>query len=118
MSGRRRQPRRVSEVLPGLAAQLGLEAELRQAQAMSSWQRLVAELVPPAAGSSSLLEIRPPQLVVSAPDAITAQELRLRSGDLLAAFAGAPGGGRLLELRVVVRPTLRPGANGRNGNPV
>jgi hypothetical protein len=40
--------------------------------------------------------------VVSASDPIVAQELRLRAEDLLAAFATAPGGLRLLELRPVV----------------
>ena len=53
-------------------------------------------------GGSRLLEIRPPLLVVSADDAMLGQELRLRSSELLDAFATAPGGQRLLELRVVV----------------
>jgi predicted nucleic acid-binding Zn ribbon protein len=110
--------RRLSDVLPGVAAQLGLEAQLREAQAIASWERLVSELVPAAAGASRLLEIRPPQLVVSADDAITAQELRLRSEQLLAAFATTPGGSRLLELRITVRPPPPGGANGRFGQPV
>jgi hypothetical protein len=40
---------------------------------------------------------------VSAADPYVAQELRLRSEELLAAFATAPGGIRLLELRPVVQ---------------
>jgi hypothetical protein len=70
---------------------------------MSSWQRIVEELVPAAAGASRLLEVRPPALIVTADDAATGQELRLRSMELLDAFASAPGGQRLLELHVLVR---------------
>jgi hypothetical protein len=110
--------RRVSDVLPGVAAQLGLDEQLREAQAIASWERLVDELVPAAAGASRLLEIRPPQLMVSAADALTAQELRLRSEQLLAAFARAPGGSRLLELRITIQPSWREGSNGRFAQPV
>lgn len=101
--------RRLSDVLPSVATQLGLENQLAQARAMASWDRLVSELVPPAAGATHLLEIRPPLLIVSATDPFVAQELRLRADELLAAFATAPGGTRLLELRPVVqRPAERP----------
>ena len=44
---------------------------------------------------------------IQADDALTGQELRLHSDVLLRAFATAPGGSRLLELRVVVRPRAR-----------
>jgi hypothetical protein len=111
--GRRRPLQRVSELLPQLAAQLGLEEELRAAQAMASWTRVVEELAP-GVGPSRLVELRPPVLVASAGDAASAQELRLCTAQLLEAFARAPGGSRLLELRVVVRPT-RPGDSGRSG---
>ena len=105
MSAPRRRPvRRVGDLLPGIALRLGLEEELRFARAMSSWQRLVEELVP-AAAASRLLEIHPPTLVVATDDAATGQELRLRSAELLEAFSALPGGQRLLELRVVVRRT-------------
>ena len=103
MSSPRKRPiRRVGDLLPGIAERLGLEEELRFARAMSSWQRLVEEQVP-LAGTSRLLEIRPPTLVVSAHDAAAGQELRLRSAELLDAFASVPGGQQLLELRVVIR---------------
>ncbi len=100
--------RRIGDLLPGLATELGLDAQLQQALAMSSWERLVAELVPPAAGASRLLEVRPRELLVSADDPMTGQELRLQAEMLLRAFATAPGGSRLRELRVVVRPPRRP----------
>jgi hypothetical protein len=96
--------RRIGDLLPTTAASLGLEEELRFARAMAGWERLVAELVPAAAGGTRLLAVRPTELVVSASAGIVAQELRLRSGELLAAFAAVPGGARVPELRVVIRP--------------
>jgi hypothetical protein len=108
---RRRPPQRIGELLPGLASRLGLDEELKAARAMSAW-RLVVEEHAPAAGVSHLIEIRPPALVVSAADAASGQELRLSSATLLEAFAQAPGGARLLELTVVVRPP-RTGPSGQ-----
>ena len=104
MSGRKRPIHRLGDLLPGIATQLGLDDELDAARGLASWTRIVEEQVPAAAGSSRLLEVRPPKLIVSADDAAAAQELRLRSTELLEAFASAPGGQRLRELQVVVRP--------------
>lgn len=104
MTERRRPMRRLADLLPDLAGSLGLEEELRLSRAMASWQRLLAELVPAASGSSSLLAVRPPALIVSADSPIVAQELHLRSEELLTSFACAPGGSRLLELRISLRP--------------
>ena len=115
MSERRRPLRRLADLLPDLASTLGLEDELRVSRAMASWQRLLAEHVPAASGASSLLAVRPPSLIVSADSPIVAQELHLRSDQLLAAFASAPGGTRLLELRVSLRP--RTPAPPRRGGP-
>lgn len=112
MSHPRRRPfQRIGDLLPAMASHLGLDDELRAARAMSSWQRVVEERVPAAAGASRLIEIRPPALIVAADDAATGQELRLHSAQLLEAFAGAPGGTRLLELKVVVHRPL-PGPSG------
>lgn len=107
MTRPRGTPRRLSDLLPEVAAALGLEGELRQARAIATWERLVAERAPGAAGRSTLLDIQPPTLIVAADSPIVGQELRLRSAELLAAFAAAPGGRRLVELRVVVRPVGR-----------
>jgi hypothetical protein len=96
--------RRVGDMLPGVAAELGIQDELRLARQLTAWERIVAEHVPPGAGASHLLSLQPPALVVSAATPAIAQELSLRQGELLAAFAQAPAGVRLLELRVVVRP--------------
>jgi hypothetical protein len=107
--------RRLADVLPEVAGALGLDAELRHSRAMASWARIVEEHVPAAAGASSLLSIQPPALVVTAADAMVAQELRLRSSELLPAFERAPGGVHLLELRIVIRPSQPPGRGGRRG---
>ena len=110
--------RRVGDMLPGVAAELGIGDELRLARQMAAWERLVGERVPAAAGSSRLLSVQPPVLVVSATDPRIALELRLRQAELLAAFAQAPEGVHLLELRVVVRPprSVDP-SSGRRGGP-
>ena len=110
----KRPVRRIGDLLADVARQLGIEDELLLARQMAEWQRLVEEHLPPAAGSSRLLAVQPPALVVSASDPLVAQELRLRQAQLLAAFAQAPSGVRLLELRVVVRP---PGAPGEHRRP-
>jgi Dna[CI] antecedent, DciA len=94
----------VGDVLPLVAAELGIDRELRTARQMAAWERIVSELVPAASGSSKLLSLQPPALVVSATSPIVGQELRLRQIELLDAFARAPEGQRMIELRVVVRP--------------
>lgn len=103
----KRQPTRVGDVLPKVAAEVGIENELRFARQMSAWERLVEEHLPAARGASKLLAVQPPALVVSASDNLVAQELRLRQHELLAAFARVPEGTHLLELRVSVRPPGR-----------
>ena len=110
MPSGRREMKRVGEVLPEVAADLGIDAELRRARQMATWQRIVEERVPAASGATTLLSLQPPTLVVSAASPIVAQELRLRQAELLAAFAQAPDGAKLVELRVVVRPSGTSGA--------
>jgi hypothetical protein len=103
----KRQPVRIGDMLPKLAADIGIDNELRLARQMSGWERLVEEHVPAARGTSKLLAVQAPALVVSATDNVVAQELRLRQAELLSAFARLPEGAHLLELRVVVRPAGR-----------
>jgi hypothetical protein len=98
--------RRVGDVLSGVATELGIDRELKLARQMAAWERIVAERVPAAAGTSDLLSVQAPAIVVSAPSPIVAQELRLRQSELLQAFAQAPEGQRLLELRIVIRRQL------------
>jgi len=99
----RRPMRRLSDLLPEFATRLGIGEELHEISRAQAWEALVAELVPQAAGSCRLLEVQPPNLLVSATDPATAQELRLQASMLLEAFAALPGGERLDTLKVVVR---------------
>jgi len=70
---------------------------------MASWQRLIEERVPAAVGATEVLEIGHGTIVVGAREPIVAQEIRLRSAELLDAFRTAPGGLAVRELKVVVR---------------
>jgi len=99
--------RRVGDMLPRIAADIGIEKQLRLARQMSAWARLVEEHLPAARGTSKLIAVEPPALVVSAADNVVAQELRLRQAQLLEAFARLPDGDHLRELRVTVRPPGR-----------
>jgi predicted nucleic acid-binding Zn ribbon protein len=100
---RRRPMERIGDLLPDAARRLGLEEELRLARATSTWGAIVGERVPAAAGRSRVVRLVGPLLVVDADRPIVAQELRLRSAELLEAFAAAPGGAGVTELRVQVR---------------
>ena len=100
---RRRPPQRVGELLSETARRLGLEGELRLARAITTWQALVAERVPPAAGACRLVALEDDTLVVEVDEAIVASELRLRALELLAAFSRAPGGASARHLRLVSR---------------
>jgi predicted nucleic acid-binding Zn ribbon protein len=103
MTSRRRPMERIGDLLPAAARGLGLEAELRLARAISTWDALVAERAPAATGSCRLVAIEAEALLVEADLPIVAQELRLRSGELLGAFRNAPGGFPASGLRVGVR---------------
>jgi hypothetical protein len=105
--GRRRPMIRIGDLIPSAAAELGLAEDLRRAQAVATFDAIVAELVPAAHGACRAVRISGDSLVVEADAPIVAQELRLRSQALLAAFRQAGQGGRatgsILELRVTVR---------------
>jgi hypothetical protein len=97
---------RIGDLLPDAARGLGLEDELRLSRAMVTFDQLVAERVPAAAGACRVARIDGPVMVVEADAPIVAQELRLRVPELLAAFAKTPAGGGLRDLRVVVSRTI------------
>jgi predicted nucleic acid-binding Zn ribbon protein len=94
---------RIGDLIPSAARQLGLEDELRAARATATWLAIVGERVPAAAGACRLVRVDGLTLVVEADEAIVAQELRLRSSELLVAFRVAPGGLPATDLRVGVR---------------
>ena len=116
---RRRRPARVGDLLPEAARQLGLEDELRLARAIATWDAIVAERVPPAAGHCRLDRVEPDAIVVVADEPIVAAELRMRAIELLAAFAAAPGGLEPASCASGSRPEGLPGRAGAPAyNPV
>jgi hypothetical protein len=94
---------RIGDLLPDAARGLGLEDELRLSRAMATFEALVAERVPPAAGACRVVRLDGFALIVEADAPIVAQELRLRATELLVAFAASPAGIGARELRVHVR---------------
>ena len=103
MTSRRRPMTRLGDLIPDAARQLGLEDELRLARAIATFEALVAERVPPAAGACRVVRLEGFAIDVEADAPIVAQELRLRASELVAAFAAAPGGVGVRDLRVHVR---------------
>jgi predicted nucleic acid-binding Zn ribbon protein len=100
---RTRPMQRIGDLIPETARRLGLDDELRTARAISTFQAIVAERVPAASGACRLVEVEGGALLVEADAPIVAQELRIRSAELLAAFAAAPGGGPAGSLRIRLR---------------
>jgi hypothetical protein len=94
---------RIGELMPAAARALGLEDELRLSRAIAKFEAIVAERVPAAAGACRVVQLEGFALDVEADAPIVAQEVRLRAPELLAAFAAAPGGVGVRELRVRVR---------------
>jgi predicted nucleic acid-binding Zn ribbon protein len=105
---------RIGDLIPGTARRLGLEEELRLARAIATWTAIVEEHAPRAAGATRLIRLERDALVVEAEAPIVAQELRIRQGDLLGAFATAPGGASVGTLRIQV---ARAGGSGRGTRP-
>jgi hypothetical protein len=103
MTARRRPMRRIGDLIPEAARALGLEDELRLSRAIATFEAIVAERVPAAAGSCRVVRIEGFALVVEADAPIVAQELRLRASELLSAFGAAPGGLGVRGLHVHVR---------------
>ncbi len=100
----RRRPRRVGDLLPDAARELGLAEQLRWAQASAAWAAVVADLVPAAAGGSRPVRVEgEATLVVEVVAPVVGQELRIRAEELLEVFGERPGGIRAERLRVVVR---------------
>jgi predicted nucleic acid-binding Zn ribbon protein len=113
--GRRRRPDRLGDLLPEAARRLGLEDELRLARAISTWDALVAERVPPAVGACRLVRLEPDAIVVAVDEPIVAAELRMRALELLGAFGAAPGGARVRHLRLTGERASGSGPGNRGG---
>jgi len=93
---------RLGDLLPDAARGLGLEDELRLSRAMATFEKLVAERVPAAAGACRVIRIDGFAVIAEADAPIVAQELRLRGPELLAAFIATPAGAGVRDVRIVV----------------
>ena len=94
---------RIGDLLPDAARGLGLEDELRLSRAMATFEAIVAERVPAAAGACRVLRLEGFDVVVEADAPIVAQELQLRRPELERAFAATPAGAGVREIRITNR---------------
>jgi hypothetical protein len=94
---------RIGDLMPQAAAHLGLEAELRRARLLATFDAIVAELVPAAHGACRALRVEGETLLVEADAPIVGQELLINGDALAAAFRRAPGGAPVRQVRVTVR---------------
>jgi predicted nucleic acid-binding Zn ribbon protein len=93
---------RLADLLPAAAREYGLEEQLEQARLAAAWLRIVAERVPAAADACRLIDFRQDVATIQADLPIVAQEIRLRSPELLAALRNAARVS-VRQLRVVTR---------------
>jgi predicted nucleic acid-binding Zn ribbon protein len=98
----RRRMERLADLLPETARQFGLEDQLEQARAAAAWLRIVAERVPAAAGSCRLTELSQGIATIETDEPIVAQEIRLRSPELLRILRGEVGAS-LRQIRITTR---------------
>lgn len=77
---------RLADLLPRIAREHGLEEQLDQARAAVAWDRIVADRVPAAVGACRLIDLRQDVATIEIDMPIVAQEIRLRTPELLAAL--------------------------------
>lgn len=77
---------RLGDLLPRAAREYGLEDQLDQANAAAAWDRIVADRVPAAVGACRLIGLGQGVATIEIDMPIVAQEIRLRSPELLAAL--------------------------------
>lgn len=99
--GSRRSMQRLGDLLPSAARALGLEEELALARAMNAWTRIAADLIPEAASACRLVSIDRGTAIIEADEPIVAQEIRLRSLELVGALR--TNGVSVREVRAAVR---------------
>jgi hypothetical protein len=95
--------RRIGDLMPAAAAGLGLQDELRKARFIATFDAIVAELAPAAHGACRALRVDGDALVVEADAPIVGQELLLHGTQLAEAFARAPAGMPVRQVRVAIR---------------
>ena len=86
--------RRLGDLIPDAARALGLEDELRLARAIATFEALVAERVPAAAGACRVVRLEGFAIDVEADAPIVAQELRMRAAELVSRLRGGSRRGR------------------------
>ena len=94
---------RIGDLIPDAAARLGLADELQLARAIATFDAIVAEFAPAAHGACRATRVEGAVLYVETDAPIVAQEIRLRTHELLRAFAQTPIGAAVTELRIAVR---------------
>jgi hypothetical protein len=80
---------RLADLLPQTVRQFGLEDQFDQARAAAAWLRVIEERVPAAVGSCRLTDLSLDIATIETDEPIVAQEIRLRSLELLTALRGA-----------------------------
>jgi len=100
---RRRPMSRIGDLMPAAAAGLGLESELRRARFVATFDAIVAELAPAAHGACRALRVEGETLLVEADAPIVGQELLLHGPEIADAFARAPAGAPVRQVRVAIR---------------
>ena len=98
----RRGMERLGDLLPDAARQLGLEDELELAAAMTAWQKIVAERIPAAVGACRIVALSQGVVTIEVDEPIVAQELRLRTPELVTALRSAVRSS-VRQLRVTAR---------------
>jgi hypothetical protein len=93
---------RIADLLPQTAREFGLEEQLEQARAAAAWLEVLSERVPAAVGACRLAGLSHGVATIEADEPIVAQEIRLRSPELLAALRGTAGT-PIRQLRVSTR---------------
>jgi hypothetical protein len=93
---------RIADLLPNAARQYGLEDQLEQARAASAWLSVIEERIPAATGSCRLVDLNQGVATIETDEPIVAQEVRLRSLELLAALR-ATARTPVRQLRVTTR---------------
>ena len=93
---------RLADLLPQTVRQFGLEDQFEQAGAAAAWLRVIEKRVPEAAGSCRLSSLGHGIATIETDSAIVAQEIRLRTPELLAALrASIPT--PIRQIRVTIR---------------
>ena len=100
---RRRPMQRIGDLMPAAAAGLGLQEELRKSRFVATFDAIVAELTPAAHGACRALRVEGDTLILEADAPIVGQELVLHGSELAQAFARAPGGAPVRQVRVAIR---------------